>query len=740
MQISTLSFSKFASCKCKAHSFKNSIIIFTMKKIILILAISIFSKVTIAKEGMWLPFLLEQLNQKEMRAMGLKITAKDIYNESKSSLKDAVVIFGGGCTGEVISKEGLVLTNHHCGYGTVAALANLQNDYLKNGFWAMNNQQELPCPGLSVTFINKIIDVTTTVTTGVSDNLRDTTRQKEVAKRIEKLIKENSINGYTAIVKSFFADNKYYMFITEKFTDIRLVGFPPNGIGKFGGDTDNWAWPRHTGDFSVFRIYTNKDNKAAAYNKENIPFKPKKFLTINAAGIKEGDFSMVYGFPGRTQENLTGAGVNELMNVLDPARIKIREERLKIMDEDMRSDRKIFLQYAGKQAGIANYYKKWKGELEGLRINDAVNKKYDAEIGFNNWCNSNPIYKTNYGNIISDIKTKYDAQKEMALLNEYFNEAWGACEALTQCGTFEKIIGTLERTKNTDSIQNFKAQWEGFYKSYNTATDKKITVKLMQLFADKFPNLKLDAFEKTEKLFEKTIATDAEKMMALLNQKDYKDIINVLKNDVGYKCYQEMTNTQTENFNVFRKNQTELIALYHTFVQGKFVRANGSPIYPDANSTLRVSYGKIEGITPKDGMYYNYYTTLDGAMAKEDSTIEEFEVPAKLKQLWQAKDYGRYAMPNGKMPLAFLASNHTTGGNSGSPVLNAYGQLIGTNFDRIYEGTMSDVMYDINLCRNITVDARYTLFIIDKFGGAGWLLNEMNIIWPTVKTKKLASK
>jgi Peptidase S46 len=711
-----------------------------MKKIILILAISIFTNALIAKEGMWLPFLLEQLNQKEMRAMGLKITAKDIYNESKSSLKDAIVIFGSGCTGEVVSKEGLVLTNHHCGYGTVAALANLQHDYLKNGFWAMNNQQELPCPGLSVTFINKIIDVTNIVTTGVSDDLRDTTRQKEVAKRVEKLIKENSINGYTAIVKSFFADNKYYMFITEKFTDIRLVGFPPNGIGKFGGDTDNWAWPRHTGDFSMFRIYTNKNNKAAAYSSENIPFKPKKFLTINAAGIKEGDFSMVYGFPGRTQENLTSAGVNELMNVLDPARVKIREERLKIMDEDMRTDRKIFLQYAGKQAGIANYYKKWKGELEGLRINDAVNKKYESEIAFNNWCNSNPTFKNNYGNVVADIKTKYDGQKEMVLLNEYFNEAWGACEALTQCGTFEKIIGTLERTKSMDSIQNFKAQWEGFYKSYNQATDKKITIKLMQLFAEKFPYLKYDAFENVEKLFEKTIATHEEKMMALFAEKDYKDVISALKNDVGYKCYQEMTNKQSDNFNIFRKNQTELIALYHTYVQGKFVRANGTPIYPDANSTLRVSYGKIEGITPKDGMYYNYYTTLDGAMAKEDSTIEEFEVPTKLKQLWRAKDYGRYAMPNGKMPLAFLASNHTTGGNSGSPVLNAYGQLIGTNFDRIYEGTMSDVMYDINLCRNITVDARYTLFIIDKFGGAGWLLNEMNIIWPNAKAVKVAHK
>jgi Peptidase S46 len=700
-----------------------------MKKlIILILSIFLF-KNTIAKEGMWLPFLLETLNEKDMRAMGLKITAKDIYDESKSSLKDAVLIFGSGCTGEVISKEGLVLTNHHCGYGTVNGLSSLQNDYLKNGFWAMNHKEELPCPGLTVTFISKIIDVTKFMTDGLADNMRDTNRIKEVTKRMEQLVKENSVNGYTAIVKSFFADNKYYMFITEKYTDIRLVGFPPNGIGKFGGDTDNWAWPRHTGDFSLFRIYTDKNNRPAAYSTENIPYKPKKFFTINAAGIKEGDFSMVYGFPGRTQENLTGAGVNELMNVLDPARVKIREERLKIMDEDMRNNRKVFLQYAGKQAGIANYYKKWKGELEGLKINDAVNKKYEDEFEFNKWCNTNESYRKNYGDIINNIKSKYELQKETALLNEYFNEAWGGCEALNQCNAFDKIIGILERTKSVDSIQNLKASWEAFYKNYNQSTDRKITIKLMNLFAEKFASLNTSGLANPAKVFDESIINNKDKMMAIFKLSNYAEIITMLKEDSGYKCFVEMNTIQTNNFNLFRANQIELIALYHTYVQGKFKRNEGKAFYPDANSTLRVSYGKIEGVTPKDGMSYNYYTTLEGAMAKEDSTIEEFQVPAKLKELYRNKNYGKYKMSNGKMPLAFLASNHTTGGNSGSPVLNAYGQLIGTNFDRIYEGTMSDVMYDINLCRNITVDVRYTLFIIDKFGDAGWLLKEMDIVW-----------
>jgi hypothetical protein len=679
---------------------------------------------------MWLPFLLEKLNEKDMRGMGMKITAKDLYNEQKSSLKDAVCLFGSGCTGEVISNQGLVLTNHHCGYGTVQGLSSMQHDYLQNGFWAMNNAEELPCPGLSVTFIVKIIDVTNALTQNLSDDLRDTTRQKEIAKRIKELETANTIikDAVGANIKGFFNDNKFYMFITQKFNDVRLVGFPPNGIGKFGGDTDNWAWPRHTGDFSVFRVYVDANNKSATYNKNNVPYKPKKYFKINIGGVQEGDFSMVYGFPGRTQQNLTSGGVDEVMHVLDPARIKIREARLNIMDQDMRANRETFIKYASKQASIANYYKKWQGELLGLQINDGVNKKLAQEEKFATWVNKNKFTYDLYGNVVNDINAIYVKQKEQAKLNVYLEEAFGGCEAFQQSGKLNDIIATLEKTKSVDSILKYKAIWQGFYKNYNASTDRKISSKLLDILFAEFPSIKADSIADITKIFNESIASNETKMLALFDNKNMDEIIATIRADKGFQLNQALTAVQNKNFDSFRKNQFDLIALHHQYTQAKIAMNAGQAMYPDANSTLRVSYGKVQGAAPRDGMTYKCYTTLDGAIAKDNIDIEEFQVPEKLKTLWRNKDYGRYAMPNGQMPLAFLASNHTTGGNSGSPVLNAYGELVGTNFDRIWEGTMSDILYDINLCRNVTLDVRYTLFIIDKFGGAGWLLKEMDII------------
>jgi hypothetical protein len=679
---------------------------------------------------MWLPFLLEKLNEKDMRGMGMKITAKDLYNEQKSSLKDAVCLFGSGCTGEVISNQGLVLTNHHCGYGTVQGLSSMQHDYLQNGFWAMNNAEELPCPGLSVTFIVKIVDVTNALTQNLSDDLRDTTRQKEIAKRIKELETANTIikDAVGANIKGFFNDNKFYMFITQKFNDVRLVGFPPNGIGKFGGDTDNWAWPRHTGDFSVFRVYVDANNKSATYNKNNVPYKPKKYFKINIGGVQEGDFSMVYGFPGRTQQNLTSGGVDEVMHVLDPARIKIREARLNIMDQDMRANRETFIKYASKQASIANYYKKWQGELLGLQINDGVNKKLAQEEKFATWVNKNKFTYDLYGNVVNDINAIYVKQKEQAKLNVYLEEAFGGCEAFQQSGKLNDIIATLEKTKSVDSILKYKAIWQGFYKNYNASTDRKISSKLLDILFAEFPSIKADSIADITKIFDESIASNETKMLALFDNKNMDEIIATIRADKGFQLNQALTAVQNKNFDSFRKNQFDLIALHHQYTQAKIAMNAGQAMYPDANSTLRVSYGKVQGAAPRDGMTYKCYTTLDGAIAKDNIDIEEFQVPEKLKTLWRNKDYGRYAMPNGQMPLAFLASNHTTGGNSGSPVLNAYGELVGTNFDRIWEGTMSDILYDINLCRNVTLDVRYTLFIIDKFGGAGWLLKEMDII------------
>jgi hypothetical protein len=698
-----------------------------MKNYIILLLTLIISANTQAKKGMWLPFLLETLNEKDMQSMGMKITAKDIYDENKSSLKDAVCLFGGGCTAEVISKQGLILTNHHCGYGNAQRLSSLQNDYLKNGFWAMNTQKELPCPGLSVTFIVKIIDVTASLTNGLSDNLKDTTRVKTIASRTNALIKENTKDGYDAMVKSIFHENKFYMFITEKFTDVRMVGFPPNSIGKFGGDTDNWAWPRHTGDFSIFRIYVNKDNKPATYNINNVPYTPKRSLKINIAGTKPNDFTMVYGFPGRTMQYLTSGGVNEVMNILDPARIELRSKRLEIMDADMAKDRSIFLQYAGKQAGIANYYKKWQGELLGLKKNNGVAYKLKQEKEFNDWASADASRTQKYGQIITDINNVYDKQKQGILLNEYFNEAFAASELFSQLSVLDEIKSSLNKTKSIDSIQKYKSQFEAFYKNTNIATDKKITLVLMEAFKNKFPEMNQAAIVNTENVYTKTIIANKEKMMALFNLKNIDELKNIIEGDEGYKAYLEMSDLQSNNFNTFRKYQQDLIAKYHIYVQGIMEQKEGQAIMPDANSTLRLSYGLIEGITPKDGLQYSHYTTLDGVMEKENNSVEEFEVPSLLKELYNKKDFGNYALPNGKMPLAFLASNHTTGGNSGSPVLNAKGELIGTNFDRIWEGTMSDIMYDIDLCRNITLDVRYTLFIVEKFGKAKWLIDEMDI-------------
>jgi hypothetical protein len=701
-----------------------------MRKIFLTTFLFSFYIAATAKEGMWLPFLLEKLNEKDMRGMGMKITAKDLYNEQKSSLKDAVCLFGSGCTGEVISNQGLVLTNHHCGYGTVQGLSSMQHDYLQNGFWAMNNAEELPCPGLSVTFIVKIVDVTNALTQNLSDDLRDTTRQKEIAKRIKELETANTIikDAVGANIKGFFNDNKFYMFITQKFNDVRLVGFPPNGIGKFGGDTDNWAWPRHTGDFSVFRVYVDANNKSATYNKNNVPYKPKKYFKINIGGVQEGDFSMVYGFPGRTQQNLTSGGVDEVMHVLDPARIKIREARLNIMDQDMRANRETFIKYASKQASIANYYKKWQGELLGLQINDGVNKKLAQEEKFATWVNKNKFTYDLYGNVVNDINAIYVKQKEQAKLNVYLEEAFGGCEAFQQSGKLNDIIATLEKTKSVDSILKYKAIWQGFYKNYNASTDRKISSKLLDILFAEFPSIKADSIADITKIFNESIASNETKMLALFDNKNMDEIIATIRADKGFQLNQALTAVQNKNFDSFRKNQFDLIALHHQYTQAKIAMNAGQAMYPDANSTLRVSYGKVQGAAPRDGMTYKCYTTLDGAIAKDNIDIEEFQVPEKLKTLWRNKDYGRYAMPNGQMPLAFLASNHTTGGNSGSPVLNAYGELVGTNFDRIWEGTMSDILYDINLCRNVTLDVRYTLFIIDKFGGAGWLLKEMDII------------
>ncbi|MEZ5047779.1 MAG: S46 family peptidase [Chitinophagaceae bacterium] len=687
----------------------------------------------IAKEGMWLPFLLQQVNEVEMKAMGMQISAKDIYDINQGSLKDAVAIFGGGCTGEMVSDKGLILTNHHCGYGSVQRLSSLQNNYLTQGFFAQNQEQEIPCAGLSVTFIVSIENVTTQMFAGTTHAMSDSVKYKIITSNKNKLeAEQKSKTGYIASVKSFYYNNEYYLFLMEKFTDIRLVAFPPNGIGKFGGDTDNWMWPRHTGDFGLFRIYAGQDNKPAEYNKSNKPFVPRKSFTINAKGIKENDFAMVYGFPGRTQEYLTSSGVAEIMNVLDPARIKIRSKRLSIMKQDMDANEETFIQYASKQASIANYYKKWMGELEGLKINNAIEKKKKIESAFKQWVQADSKRKIQYGGIVDSIHACYRKHERSIKLNEYVEEIIWASELLKKGEILERIGKAIDTLGYIDSLVAYKREMDQFYKTINIQTDYKITKALFDIYRKDIGEDQWVSDKNVEAMYTQSVLCDPKLFNDFISLRDRDALKKIIIQDPIFSTYTLYDQMQKVNKSILIKELDHLLSFYTVYIKGLQEFNSGKKMYPDANSTLRLSYGKIEGLKKKNGSSYNYFTTLDEAVKKHNEKVEEFNMPLRLRELQKNKDYGRYAINvKGKktVPIGFIASNHTTGGNSGSPVINAKGELIGTNFDRIWEGTMSDVMYDINLCRNISLDIRYTLFIIEKYGQAKWLIDEMNVLF-----------
>ncbi len=692
-----------------------------------------------ADEGMWLPFLLDQLNIKDMQAHGCKLTASDIYDVNHGSMKDGVALFGGGCTAEVISNDGLLLTNHHCGYGSAQALSTVENNFFEKGFWAMNRQQELPCKGLTVTFIVRMDDVTSQILPQLSDTLTEKQRDARI-KKIAGFIEKNAVAGthYTAQLKSFYNGNQFILIISEVFKDIRLVGFPPNTIGNFGGDTDNWIWPRHTGDFSLFRIYANKDNQSAEYSNENVPYHPKYSFTISLKGVKEGDFTMVYGFPGQTREYLPAEGLDLVMNYQDPTRISIREQRLNIWRKEMQSDKSIFIKYTSKEKGLSNAYKKWQGELKGLTANSAIEKKQAQENEFANWAADKPEYK----NVVTDFKAAYAKYKEVSNANDFINEAALGVELLAFAANYNALIDSSFSPTLADTIflkqkAKLRNTADGFYKNYDQAVDKKMAKALLPLYVKQFstadqtrfiPNLLSNKLEKAiDVLYAKSVLLQADKFNAIIKEGSRKDIQQLVK-DPAIALFREIKNIQDKEINPVLATSTERInRAQRTYVRGLMAMNKAKTFYPDANSTLRLTYGQVDGMSPADGIHYRYATTLDGLMAKEDTANEEFLVSPKLKSLYAKKDYGRYAV-NGTVPIAFIASNHTTGGNSGSPVINAKGQLIGTNFDRIWEGTMSDLLYDVNRCRNISLDVRYTLFIIDKFAGAGYLINEMKVI------------
>ena len=696
--------------------------------------------VNFADEGMWIPLLLEKYNIEDMQAKGFKLSAEDIYSINQDCLMDAVVVFGSGCTGEVVSDKGLLLTNYHCGFGEIQNHSSIENDYLTNGFWAMNMKEELPNDNLSVKFLKKIEDVTEKIMNGVNDYMTEEERQDIIKANIDTL-KKIVIADYhlKATIKPFFYGNQYYMFIYEEYKDIRLVGAPPSAIGKFGGDTDNWMWPRHTGDFSIFRIYADKDNNPAEYSEENVPYKPKRYLPISIKGINEGDFTWVMGYPGSTQEYLISDAIEQILNVRNPNRIQVRDARLEIMNRYAEMNDTIRIKYADKNASASNSWKRWKGEIVGLNRLKTVEKKKKLEMEFKNWAKQNS--KTEYFEIIPQLSELYSEIEEYAVAHDYWRESIRSIEIIRFASRFDKVIEII----NSDSIdeeyegklEKLQTEVDKFYKDYVQEIDQEIFEKLLPLYfnnvnSDYIPNISdfdinnnLSTY--TEKLYNNSIFANEKECRELIKSIN-KDIVKTIETDPFYIFYKSFANVYNNDVKPkYDSLNNETKRLYRSYVKGLQEMNTDKIYYPDANFTMRVSYGNIEGFSPRDGVDYEYYTTIDGVIEKDNPQIYDYDVPQKLIDIYKAKDFGKYQQ-NETISVCFIATNHTTGGNSGSPVLDAEGNLIGLNFDRAWDGIMSDMMFDPERSRNVTLDIRYLLFIVDKFAGAGHLVDEMKII------------
>ena len=704
---------------------------------------NLFSHVAFADEGMWLPNLLQQLNESTMQKIGCKLSAEQIYSVNHSSLKDAIVQFGGGCTGELVSNDGLLLTNHHCGYPSIQMHSTVENNYLENGFWAKNREGELPTPGLTCTFVVRIEDVTKLVLKDIAPKIDESTRQEMVNKHC-KAIEDSAVKGthYQAKIKSYFYGNEYYMVVTETFKDVRLVGAPPEAIGKFGGEKDNWMWPRHTGDFSVFRIYANEKNEPAEYSADNKPYHPKHFLSISLKGYKKGDFTMTYGFPGSTFEYFTSDAIKIITEVSNPTAIAVREKVLSTWMDDMKDNTKIRIQYASKYARVANYYKKFQGEDKGMRELHTIEMKEKQEEEFQKWVFAN--HKTEYDSLLFHFRQTYKAGAPLQHETDLYRECGMRIEVVNFARKFSKLVGLCHADSiNTKliagEIASLQKDAKTFYKDYNAPTDEKLMGVLLKEYADRSTNFQPATFEKVKKgfnadykafakdVFAKSTLVNEAKTTALLGQFKPEDV-KTIENDPAYQIMADFQGNFSKNIApAYDKVQDQLDLLYREWVKGLREMQPKRKFWPDANSTLRVAYGTVEPYKPYDGAMFDYQTTLSGVIEKMDSTTTYYKVPAKLIELYQKKDFGQYA-ENGDVPVAFIATNHTTGGNSGSPLLDKKGRLLGLNFDTSWEGTMSNYHFANERVRNISVDIRYVLFIMDKYAGAGYLLNEMKLV------------
>ncbi|MEI8113477.1 MAG: S46 family peptidase [Bacteroidia bacterium] len=690
-----------------------------------------------ADEGMWMLPLIQKLNSKEMSKMGFKLSAKEIYDINKSSLKDAVLIFGGGCTAEIISKDGLVLTNHHCGYGSIQKLSSVDHNYLEDGFWAKNRDEELPSKGLSVTFLDRFEDVTKSVTdalNGITDSKAKDDTLKAISNRLTTKAVGNS-KYLKGRVVSFFGDNQYYLVISKTYNDIRFVGAPPSSIGKFGADTDNWMWPRHTGDFSMFRIYADKDNNPAEYSKDNVPYNPKRFLTISLKGIKPNDPAMILGYPGRTNRFMTSFEVKETSEINNAITILVRGVRQNILMDDMVADSKIRLMYSSKYAGSSNSWKKSIGMNETFAKLKVYDRRAADEKTFTEWVSADPARVQKYGKALADVKSAIDGRAKLQYTLRYYMEALNSIELTSAAMRYapkpEADPKDARSARPTSSVSA-----PDFYKDYNAPTDKKVAKAMISLFKEKVPAADLPDFYKTieanyqgnidafvDAMFSQSVFVSEEKLNAALAG-DKKEI----EKDLAFATGKNISDAVKKYNKDIEQYRTLYAQGQKQYIAGMLEMKAGQAMYPDANFTMRLTYGKVMNYSPKDGVIFDYVTTLDGVMQKEDPKNWEFVVPNKLKELYKSKDFGQYALKDGRMPVAFLTNNDITGGNSGSPVMNAKGELIGTAFDGNWESMSGDIIFEPLLQRCINVDIRYTLFIMDKFGGAGYLLNEMKIV------------